>query len=57
MATKKSIKWYAKRAALYALIVLCSPLLDVCYVGGWLYGAVADEEDDDGDTVSREETE
>lgn len=49
MTRKKSIKWYAKRAVLYALIVMFSPLLAVCYVGGWLYGAVADEEDDDGE--------
>ena len=49
MATKKSIKWYVKRAALCALIVALSPLLAVCYDGGWLYGAVADEEDDDGE--------
>ena len=49
MARKKSIKWYAKRAALYALTLLLSPLIAVCYVGGWLYEALADEEEDDGE--------
>lgn len=44
MARKKNLSWYLKRAACWALLVIFSPVIAVCYVGAFLANNIIDED-------------